>query len=409
MALENLLVSKINDIKIMQVEESNVAVENKKADSKKPSQVGGNPFQENSGGENKTIDLGAGVRKYTAKFYVFDVVDDDKLTDVLLKQRFCTITDKFRGKLSVYIDSYTTSKSDKFIGKTIFSISATVQDIEKTPIVNAKAQLENINEDLDEKLTTQLEDFINSVVTVAKEAGEFIDEALATIADGLELMIDLQFSVINVFNTIQAKVNRFKRLEETLDLIKQLPNDFITLVKEIAGEETAKLIEIYFATTSTGAQVRTLSEFVSEDGVINTTSTELASLSQIELQSLQKVVGANEVLNLTATIAEINEILTKEYTSEENFNKQVDLTIIRLDSTGLSSEDIITIRQTLKSFSNQSSIKTLIDYEVLEEMPLTEIIYSIYGNLDFYILLRDINNFKDNDKIIGTIKVYDVE
>ena len=84
------------------------------------------------------------------------------------------------------------------------------------------------------------------------------------------------------------------------------------------------------------------------------------------------------------------------------------MTIARLSVTNLSDDQIISARQSLKEFSNQTLIKGLIDYEVEDETPLTSIIYKIYGNLDFYKALRDINNFKDNDAITGTIKVYEI-
>ena len=293
MALENLLVAKINDLKVMQVDESKVSVENKKADSKKPSQTDGNPFATNSGGENKTVDLGAGARIFTAQFYAFNVEDIDRLTDILLKQRFCTITDKFRGKLSVYIDKYETVYSDKYVGKTIFAITATVQDVEKIPTVNAEAQLEGVVEELEDELTTQAESFASSIVNVAEDAEGFVDKALDTVEKGMTKVLDLQVAVMDVFNEVRAKVNRLKRLGETLKLITQLPNDFVDLVQETAETQTSQLIDLFFATTSTGIIVQKLEEFVSEDGVVNVTNTELSDLSQTELNELKKTVGAN--------------------------------------------------------------------------------------------------------------------
>lgn len=420
MALENLLVSKINDVQVIQVDESKTSVINKKAESKKPSQKGGNPFETSSGGENKTVDLGAGARKYTAKFYAFDKAQIDKLSDILLKQRFCTITDKFKGKLSVYIDSYEEINDDKHEGKTIFLIGATIQDIEKTPIINSKAQLENIVEDFEIELSTASQKFADNVETVAtapivgeivdntQKATGFVDASLDQVEKGIQTILDLELIAVDFFSGIQTKTNKIKRVSNTLALIKQLPLDFIKMMQETASTGTSKLVELFFAVTSTGVVVQKLEEFVSEDGVINVTNTELSNLSQIELEELKKTVEANELLNLTTAVDEIKQILTKEYTSQQDFDKQVILTITRLGVTSLSDEKIVNARQVLKSFSNQTSIKGLIDYEVAEERPLTAILYKIYGHLDFYIELRDINNFKDNDAIVGTLQVYDV-
>jgi hypothetical protein len=39
-------------------------------------------------------------------------------------------------------------------------------------------------------------------------------------------------------------------------------------------------------------------------------------------------------------------------------------------------------------------------------LPLTQIVFSLYGNLNNYDELRLLNNFADNDDIIGNVKVY---
>ena len=404
MAINDLLISSIEDVQVVQIEESKISVKNKKAESEKPSNSDGNPFETSSGGENKTVDLGAGARKYTIKVISFDIVDIDRLEKILYTQRFCTITDKFRGKLSVYIDEYETTRSEKHIGKTVFVISATIQDIEKAPIINAKAQLEKVVKEVENKLNEKIYEFIGNL----KSVSGYIDESLSTVEKGMENIIDLEFTAVNSANAVRSKVNRLNRLNDTLKIIKELPEKFIELVGEVTGTETQKKVEIFFSVTSTGIVVQNLSEFVSEDGVINVTNTALSNLSQIELRELQKTVDANEVLNLVSTVMEMKQILTKEYLSKEDFDAQVDLTILRLGVTNLSSEQIIIARQSLKQFSNQTLIKGLIDYEVETETPLTNVIYGIYGNLDFYVALRDINNFKDNDAVIGTVKVYEI-
>lgn len=420
MSLQKLLISKIEDVRVIQVGESKINVTNKKAESKKPSGKGANPFETNEGGENKTVDLGAGARKYKMQVKVFDQSDNDKLTNILLTQRYCVIVDKFKGKLSVYIDSYETTESDAHVGVAVFTINATVQDIEKTPIINTTAQLENVVEDLEVDLNETSEKFAKSIDTVASvpiideavdsttKASGFVDSALDKVERGMQAVFELELISFDFFNGIQSKANKIKRLTEKLKLITELPQDFVALMLNSTSSFSKGLIEIFASTTSTGIVVQKLDEFTSEDGVINTTNTALSDLSQIELNELKKTVQANELLNLRTAIAEMKQILTREYTSKAEFDAQVELCIERLSVTNLSNTKIINTRQTIKAFANQKNIKGLIDFEVLIETPLSSIIYGIYGNLDFYIELRDINNFKDNDAILGTIKVYNV-
>jgi hypothetical protein len=140
----NLLVSKIDDIQIVQVGESKISIKHKKCESKKPAKKDDNPFKPDGGGENASIDLGAGAKKFNIEAYTFNKTETSKLFNILYNIRYCTITDKFFGKIKVYIDELEVINSDKHITKTIFNISGTVQDIEKIPSIDAEVQLKNI-------------------------------------------------------------------------------------------------------------------------------------------------------------------------------------------------------------------------------------------------------------------------
>ena len=399
----NLLISKINDIQVTQVDESKLTVDNKKADSNKPAQSKTSPTSITNGGENTTVDLGAGAKKHTIKVFTFDKNETDTLFNVLYNERFCEITDKFIGKIKVYIDKVEITNSEKHIGKTIFNISATVQDIKKTPSTNATAQLKNTVLFMEDQIAIEADDFadvikevgtIDTTIDAFTNIESFVDAMLDTVDQGLQDVLNLTLVTFDYYNKIQAKTNRVKRISETLKLITSLPNAFVDLLLDISDTETAKNVALFETITSTSAIIKSIDADLSED-------------SQVEVDAIIKNLQSNQLLNLVTATGEMKQALTKQYKSQQEFDTQIDLCILRLESTPLSYDEIVQAQQTLKAYSNFKKLNKIIDYEIKRETPLVAIVYDLYGNLDFYDDLRTINNFADNDAIIGTIKVYD--
>lgn len=399
----NLLVSKIDDIQIVQVGESKISIKHKKCESKKPAKKGGNPLEADEGGENVSIDLGAGAKKFNIEAYTFNKAETSRLFDILYTIRYCTITDKFFGKIKVYIDELEVINSDKHITKTIFNISGTVQDIEKIPSIDAEVQLKNIVGDFEvelvqnaltfaETIETTATTFIDEFMSAFDTGVRFVDDALQMVEDGLQKILDAETFVFDIFNGVMARVNRAKRIGETLKLIIALPNDFANLVKKMTNTKTFKPLDIFTTKTKKGVIVKNLNE--------------VTYLSQFEFEKVKKDFGANQLLNLTTAIGEMKQALTKDYSSQQEFDEQIIVCIERLEYTGLSYEKIVNAQQILKAYSNQKAIQKLIDYDVKDGLPLTQIVFSLYGNLNNYDELRLLNNFADNDDIIGNVKVY---
>jgi prophage DNA circulation protein len=399
----NLLVSKIDDIQIVQVGESKISIKHKKCESKKPAKKGGNPLEADEGGENVSIDLGAGAKKFNIEAYTFNKAETSRLFDILYTIRYCTITDKFFGKIKVYIDELEVINSDRHITKTIFNISGTVQDIEKVPSIDAEVQLKNIVGDFEielvqnaltfaETIETTATTFIDELVSAIDTGVKFVDDALQMVEDGLQMILDAETFVFDIYNGVMARVNRAKRIGETLKLVIALPNDFANLIKKMTNTKTFKPLDIFTTKTKKGVVVKSLND--------------VTYLSQFEFEKVKKDFVANQLLNLTTAVGEMKQALTKEYTSQQEFDEQIIVCIERLEYTGLSYEKIVNAQQILKAYSNQKAIQKLIDYDVKDGLPLTQIVFSLYGNLNNYDELRLLNNFADNDDIIGNVKVY---
>ena len=402
----NLLVSKIDDIQIVQVGESKISIRHKKCESKKPAKKGGNPLEEDEGGENVSVDLGAGAKRFSIEAYTFNKADTSRLFNILYNIRYCTITDKFFGKIKVYIDGLEVINSDKHITKTIFSIDGTVQDIEKIPSIDAEAQLKNLVSDFEIELVQDAISFAQTIETTATtfvdeltsaiDTGlRFVDDALQMVEDGLQKILDAETFVFDIYNGVMARVNRAKRIGETLKLIIQLPNDFANLIKKMTNTKTFKPIGIFETKTKKGVVIKSLSD--------------ATYLSHFEFEKVKKDFNANKLLNLTTAVGEMKQILTKEYQSQQEFDYQVEICIKRLEFTNLSYEKIVNAQQIIKSYSNQKAIQKLIDFNIDKNKPLAQIVFDLYGNLNNYDELRMLNNFADNDDIIGTVKVYENE
>ena len=402
----NLLVSKIDDIQIVQVGESKISIKHKKCESKKPAKKGGNPLETDEGGENVSIDLGAGAKKFNIEAYTFNKAETSRLFNILYNIRYCTITDKFFGKIKVYIDELDVVNSDEHITKTIFSISGTVQDIEKIPSTDAEALMNNVVDDFEielvkealtfaETIETTATTFIDEFMSAFDTGVRFVDSALQMVEDGLQKILDAETFVFDIYNGVMARANRAKRIGETLKLIIALPNDFANLVKKTTNTKTFKPLNIFETKTKKGTVIKNLSE--------------ANYLSQIEFEIVKKDFSANQLLNLTTAVGEMKQILTKEYASQQEFDYQVEICIKRLEFTNLNYEKIVNAQQIIKAYSNQKTIQRLIDYEIKDGKPLTQIVFDLYGNLANYEELRMLNNFADNDDIIGTVKVYQNE
>jgi hypothetical protein len=398
----NLLVSKINEIKVIQVGKSSLNIKHKKCDSEKPSKSGANPLDDDDGGENETVDLGAGKKTHKITVYTFDRNETDDLYEILYNQRYCTITDKFFGKISIYVDDISITNSDEHINRTLIEISGIVQDIKKVPIPDVKAILETKKEELIQEQEVKALEIAEQVETTdtlrdsISNIEKFIDETLDTTSEALNKILDLQgMPLSTAYNKIRSKVDKIQSIMQTLKLIKDIPSNFINLVKSFIDIETEETMSLFRSITSKNEVVGRNFDYT--------------KYSQFEVESILKSLKTNELLNLTVSIAEINQVIKTEWTTQREFVNQVNTLIERLEYSGLEYDFVVEIQHVVKEYSLSKPIRKLIDYEIKREKPLISIIYSLYGNLDNYDNIRDINALSDNDNISGVIKVYEYE
>ena len=394
---KTLLVSKIDNIEIMQDGDSVLTSENKSHESTK---VVFDASAETSKerGTTKTVDLGKGSEKHSLKFYVLDRNQNDAILHIIRDLRTCVITDKYKGKLTVYIDRYKITDSDKHFGKTVFEIECTVQDVEYAPTVKYTAKLksqvaqmeleiaEKVKEIAENEITT-----VETIVDVATGAENFVDDVMNTIQSGINDIVSLQSDVLDAYSGVISRVNKLKRMGETLKNITKFPQDFIDLVIGATNDNKKTNAPIY-ETLVRGVGISKIN---------------MDTLSQIEYIDAMKQEKANQLNNLVASTAEIKKALSDDFGSQQTFETHIEIALERLAYIGYSYEEVVDKQQLLKAYANTQKYRSMIEIDVTTTKPLTEIVFNLYGNLDNYDEIEKMNGFKDNDIVYGTVKVYE--
>jgi len=394
---KTLLVSKIDNIEIMQDGDSVLTSENKSHESTK---VVFDASAETSKerGTTKTVDLGKGSEKHSLKFYVLDRNQNDAILHIIRDLRTCVITDKYKGKLTVYIDRYKITDSDKHFGKTVFEIECTVQDVEYAPTVNYTAKLksqvaqmeleiaEKVKEIAENEITT-----VETIVDVATGAENFVDDVMNTIQSGINDIVSLQSDVLDAYSGVMSRVNKLKRMGETLKNITKFPQDFIDLVIGATNDNKKTNAPIY-ETLVRGVGISKIN---------------IDTLSQIEYIDAMKQEKANQLNNLVASTAEIKKALSDDFGSQQTFETHIEIALERLAYIGYSYEEVVDKQQLLKAYANTQKYRSMIEIDITTTKPLTEIVFNLYGNLDNYDEIEKMNGFKDNDIVYGTVKVYE--
>lgn len=426
--MPTLLVSKVNNIAIIQVGESKLTVRNKSQNADKVGGFSGSFGGIGFSGQNKTVDIGKGRKEVSLKVFVDDRGDNDALFDILYNDRFCTIVDKFKGKIKVYVDSVTVTDSDKHVDRTIFDINATVQDLDKATSVNYTQQLGVVNNVIkDEKLKELWAGLKDAVVgvedTVEYVNGEvkFTDTALQKLVDGIEYLMDVRTDVNDVYNQVSRAVDSTRSVKDIIVGLIQYPSAFFGMVLELT-DDISNIITPPKSSRGKGLRLTDEVDDVSyNEGATSVTivpithpqvrgenleDVDVDTLSQIEKEDLRRqIICANIVNNIKLSV-DINSLLKGGFASRDDFELVVSEALNRLNYVGYSSDEISYVTYMIKSYAHQQQYKNLITVDITIAKPLVRIVYDRYGNLDNYMRIETLNNFKDNDYVVGDIRLF---
>lgn len=385
-----LLISKIDNINVVQVDSSIISIQHKRAKSSKPASKQGNPLADEKGGSNNTVDLGAGEKKFKTKIYSFNANDTNALFEILYNKRSCVVQDKFFGKIKAYVNGLSVENSDKHLGVTIFDIDISIQEVEKKPLENVASKLNSQIEFLELELYDNAIEFAKEVDNIMEDnifekLSKFIDEALQLVSDALNDLMEYALMPFAIISNIQNKINTAMRIVDTLKMIKELPQDFGRLLKDLTNFRTSVKFPVL------------------------TPIANLENKSQIEREQEEKNNSAKKLINLTVGIGELKEILEDDFISKQALNKKISDCIERLENTDISQERLMEIKYLTKAIAMQKDTKNIKVITIRDYTPLTSIVYSLYGNLEHLENIKKINNLSEYDGIIGTLKVYEDE
>ena len=398
----SLLISKVNDIQVLQIGESRLSVHNRKADGSKVSAV--DKLVTTIGrGSTRTIDLGAGAKRYTITIAVSDRNDNDKLFDILYNKRNCNITDKYKGKLNVYVDAVEIVDSDVHINQTLYTVNCTAQSLDRAPSVNYDAKISATVTAVKSELVNDVSafsEFIESVESFIDGTGvvQFFDSGLEVIHGVIDTVNDIQVAILDAASEITSRVNKVQRTITAIKNIKNFPSQFVDLVTDTFGS----FIE-------TNAEKRTRNYKVKKVAVPivrgkPASQVDLRVISGIERDKLEKDQRAAWIANKVTFLEDINALTSVKFLSDAHFNKVVGATIAKVYEMGYPEDKVADIVFTIKKFAAEQEWGEIVTIDG-GGRPMVSIVYDRYGNTDKLERILEINAFKDNDNITTGVKV----
>jgi len=398
----SLLISKVNDIQVLQVGESRLSVNNRKADGSKVSAV--DKLATRVGrGSTRTIDLGAGPKQHTVTIVVSDRSDNDKLFDVLYNDRNCDITDKFKGKLHVYIDSVDIVDSDAHINQTVYTVNCTEQTLERTPSINYGAKVLTTAMAVKSELLADVSafsGFIESVESFIDGTGvmQFYDSGLEIIHGVIDTVDDIRVGILESASPIIYRVNRAQRIITAVRSIKSFPSQFVELVTDTFGS---------FTRTSVEKRTRNYKVKKVVVPIVRgkpASKVDLRVISGIERDKLEKDQRAAWIANKVTFLEDVDALTTVKFLSDTHFSKVVEATIAKIYEMGYPEDKVADIVFTIKRFAAEQEWGDIVTIDG-GGRPMVSIVYDRYGNTDKLERILEINAFKDNDNITTKVKV----
>ena len=398
----SLLVSKVNDIEVLQVGESRLSISNRKADGSKLSAQDDLALTIKRG-IIKTIDLGGGAKRYTITIVVADRSDNDELFDILYKERKCDITDKFKGKLRVYIDSVDIVDSDAHINQTVYTVNCTEQGLDIAPSVNYQAKIVTISGQIKSELledVTAFSKLISSVESFIDETGvvQFYDSGLGIIHSVIDTANDIQVDIYNSASRVVSRVNEAQRVISALRNIKNSPFQFVELITDTFG--------LFFLTdaerkTKNYRVKKIVTPIVRGKPALEI---DLRTISGIERDKLEKDQRAAWVANKITFLEDINALMNAKFLSDDHFNEVVASTIAKVNEIGYSEDNVSDIIFAIQKFTAEQEWGDIVTVDG-NGRPMAAIVYEHNGNIDKLERILEINSFKDNDHITTKVKV----
>ncbi len=456
--MPNLLISKINDIDVIQIGDSEVTISNRSQRIEKPKKPK-ETKKEKSGLEvaienlnkarakstiaelstqsklsnkkkitkapekvivdkGKSLDLGAYQDSYSTRVFCVDQSDNNELIRSFSQDPEVIITDKHKGKLTVFITNVRIVDSDTHVGRAIFNISCLIQSKGKELPFNYESALDNnrlsMFQDLKDKIDAMSETALRWIdedgvlqtpSTFVKGYLTYVDDAVDIVRAGTILALNAKVELLKSYRSIRYRIDTTNQIIDTLAGIVQSPIQFYDLLHDILYE--VKDLFINFATFIVPKRKKRKKLPIYEAKINNqlVSQVDQTLLSDNEKKDIEHQLTGIHIVNNFISIDSLNDLLNGDFDTQDEFEELVKDLLLRIHYSGYDNEFIIDLTYNIEAFANTQKYRRVITKTIDNPTPLLRIIYEEYGNLDDYEFIKDLNNFKDNDYIEGDLKI----
>jgi len=337
--------------------------------------------------QNKSVDLGKGAIFYKVTFSAKEQKDNNAIIDILSKKRKCTIIDKYYGELHVYIDNYKIINKDKHIDSVIFKVIAIVEDLDIDVATNYNTAIEKEIKSMRKEFAFNLEKLAKTIssgetfIDQANGAIKFLDSSLNEIDSVLTSVFELEGAGVDAYNSIKQSVAKLESFRQASINIYNNTKDFTNSLIDIANSNTS-------------------------DVMLEIQDSNKIAKSKLEQSKIDKDNLTAECINNLLAIKEANALLNNSFRTQDNFLQTLNNLTKRVYFCGIDSqiarERVLLFRQ----YALQAHYKEIYTKQIKTPTDLIWIVFKEYGNLDLYDAINKLNNFKDNEQIIGAVKLY---
>ena len=378
-----LLISKIDGIAVIQTGPSELSATNNHVHSHKV----GISFLGN--GENNTVDLGKGLMTYSVTFEVHNKDDVKAIINICSNKRFCSVTDKWKGRIRAYVVSYKVIDNDEHLNVSVFKLELARQDGISLPFLNLFGVLSNFIQTLLNIDVSPLQlIFSSSRSMISQTSGEYVYE---------NVFIDKFYSeMTDIINVASSQTDIYQ--SETL---KQDVRDAIRTISSNPSFMTNAIHNIVTSAKDSSKLDKPKIFHGKAEKLIQTT------YSQIEAIESDKYNAVANIINRVSAAVMIYQALNSKFTAQPDFEQHINSTVDFIMETSMTVDVQQEIIETIKQYTSSkqyNKIKTIYG----KNRPMIRIVYEEYGNIDFLEAICNMNNFEDNDMIEGEVKVYDI-
>lgn len=411
-----LLISKIDDLDIIQTGTAVLTGTNKSQDGSKVGaakevKIG---FATTSG-VNYDIDVGNAKLSHTFEFYLENRIHKDSLHKILFEKKYCVLVDKFKGSMDVFITNVTSIDSDSHVGLTEYRVTCNIQDELPSPVVNFRVKIDELTsiilggiaDDLKgviSQVKTAEPRFLNSVLKFISEALESLFSALDGVfaaLDALDEIVDDLLAIQSVlFEACQKILSYPNAILDAIDSVVALKDTVLSGVDGLGSTITFTKARLsrnskLFAKKLTYAQPKVRGQ--------NLSDLDIDSLSQFDKESIALQLGGCIIANKVNLVLRLKDIKSGNFNSKIDFDQSVASVLILAEQIGFTTPQVFQIQAAVKGFANEQSYREVVKVVVTEPRPLLRLVFERYGSIDNYSEIEAINGRADNDRVSGEV------